>query len=109
MGERYKLKITPLACRDIDRVLAYISGSLKNPGAAADLLEKIEEEIENIRQFPHSYPDCSYYFVPLENYRHAVVGSYALFFRVMEESHTVEVLRFLYTKMDFSKVPIQTD
>jgi len=106
MDAKYKLKITPLAYSDIDKALAYISQRLMNPDAAINLLDEIEKEINNIRDYPRSYPDCKYYFIPSEDYRHTLIGNYALFFRVVDDSHTVEVLRFLYTRMDFSKIQI---
>lgn len=109
MDVRYKLKITPLAYNDIDKVLDYISSNLMNPDAAADLYGKIEKKMQDITKFPFSYPDCKYYFIPLENYRHTAIGNYVLFYRVAEESHTVEILRFLYSRMDFSKIQIQID
>lgn len=109
MDTKYKLKITPLAYHDIDSALAYSSPKLQNPDASANMLEKVDEEITNIRQFPRSYPDCQYYFIPNENYRHAIIGNYALFFRVVDEKRTVEVLRFLYSGMDFSKIQIKVD
>lgn len=100
----YGLKITPLAYNDIDNALGYSSGNLMNPEAAAALFDEIEEKLQFVRACPYSYLDCQYYFVPLESYRHVVIGRYALFFRVREDRYEVELLRFLYGRMDFSKI-----
>lgn len=102
MAERYNLEITPLAYQDIDQALDYIRTQLANPKSAAKLYKKIEQKIESIRVFPYACPDCVYYFIPDTSYRHAVIGNYLLTFRVKEASHTVQILRFVYARRDFS-------
>lgn len=109
MDEKYTLKITPAAYNDIESVLKYLSMNLTNPDAAANLLDEIENKMQEICFFPFSYPDCSYYFLAEKGYRHVLVGSYVLFFYVREEAHRVEVLRFLYSGRDFSRLRINQD
>lgn len=106
MDGKYKYRFTALAYEDIDSVLEYISTKLENPTAAADLFDRMEAEVQKCRDYPFSYPDCKHFVIDDTNYRHINIGNYTLFFRVKEEEHVIEILRFLYSGRDFSQIPI---
>lgn len=109
MEKPYQLEFTPLAYHDIDRALEYVRVQLANETASEKLLEKIGRKIETICNFPYAFPDCRYYFISEENYRHTLIGNYVLFFRVLEERHAVQILRFVYAHRDFSALQMEED
>lgn len=107
MENRYRLKFTPIAFSDIDEAMIYISGNLANPAAAGRLFEELEEAIEKIRSFPYAFADCSYYMIPDGNIRHIRVNNYVLIYEIVEERKIIHILRFLYSKIDFTQINIK--
>lgn len=107
MENRYGLKFTPIAISDIDEAMIYISGNLANPAAANRLFEELEEAIDKIRCFPYAFADCSYYMVSDKNIRHIRVNNYILIYEIVEERKMIHVLRFRYSKTDFTQINIK--
>jgi len=105
----YQYKFTPLAVSDIDDALDYIANVLFNKFASDKLFCLIENEISAIRENPFSYPDCSYYMIDDTSLRHAVIGNYELFFEIREKEKTINILRFLYGKMDITNISIKAE
>lgn len=106
MVQNYKIRFTAIAYQDIDNTLDYISKNLCNPIAASNLYDQIESTIPSLKEFPYSFPDCQNFFLFDDKYRHVIIGNYGLFFRIKDSTSTVEILRFLYLKIDFSKINI---
>lgn len=100
MANKYNYQFTDLALSDLEYTLSYISNYLMNKKAARDLLSLIENAIECICEFPYSYPDCSYYFIEDSAIRHATIKNYIIVYRVNEETSTIEILRFKYSKQN---------
>ncbi|MDE6241266.1 MAG: type II toxin-antitoxin system RelE/ParE family toxin [Anaeroplasmataceae bacterium] len=98
MANKYSFKFTDLAINDIETALNYISVNLMNRKSASELLSYIEKTIENICIFPYSYPDCSYYFIRDNTIRHTNIKNYILVYRINEETSSIELLRFKYSK-----------
>ena len=98
MVNKYNYQFTDLALADLENVLSYISNTLMNKKAARDLLALLDNTIERICDFPYSYPYCSYYFIEDSVIRHATIKNYVLVYRVNEETSTIEILRFKYSK-----------
>ena len=104
---KYKYYITPLAEQDIDSALNYISTELCNTQAALDLLEDIEQSIGHIVAFPFALPDCKVFLITDPNIRHTYVNNYCLIYEVKEASEQINILRFLYCKIDFTKLEVK--
>ena len=94
----YNYEFTELAINDIDETLNYITNNLCNKKAAVDLMKDIEKSIYNICMFPHAYPDCKYYYIKDENFRHAIINNYILLFKIYETK--IVFLRFKYSKQN---------
>ena len=107
MQTEYVFKFTPLAQSDIEEALEYISVDLDNPAAARKLFERINSAIELICTFPFSQPDCGVYLIADKNIRHVNIGNYVLIYEVVEANREIHILRFKYSKMDFSSINIK--
>ena len=102
----YLYKFTPLAVSDIDDALDYISGTLMNPEAAANLFSSMQSEILRICDNPYAFPDCSHYLIDDSTIRHSVIGRHVLIFEVSESERLIKILRFLYGARDITHTPI---
>ena len=78
MGE-YKVEITARAKRDMREVHAYISGTLKEPNIADELLGKIETKILTLKSMPLRHAVERDEQLKLRNLRKLIVGSYLVF------------------------------
>ncbi|MDY4008938.1 MAG: type II toxin-antitoxin system RelE/ParE family toxin [Candidatus Limiplasma sp.] len=90
----YKLMITQKAEDDLDAILGYIFTELKNPEAAAHLMDEIDHRYEHLENNPSIYAECMQPLLKPMHYRKVVIGGYLMIFRVDEEAKTVFVERF---------------
>ena len=92
----YSYELTELVIKDIDETIEYITKKLCNKKAASDLMIELEKTIDNICEFPNSYPDCKYYFIKDELIRHAVINNYILVYKICD--NRIIFVRFKYSK-----------
>ena len=75
----YSIKITPKAEEDLEQIYSYISKELFAKQSAENLLDKIEENIMRLREFPFS---CNYVddeFLRSKGYRKLIIDNYIAF------------------------------
>lgn len=92
----YNIFISEEAHNDIDSVLDYIVNSLKNPTAAQNLLNKIEEIYISIADNPLMYARCNDGRLQKDGYRKVVINNYILIYRIDETNNLVYIVRFFY-------------
>ena len=95
-GKRYSLKFNQKAYEDIDQIFSYITEILYNEVAAENLIDKIEQSVRRLQEFPYS---CSYVSDDLlkeKGYRKLVVDNYIVFYLVDETEKRVIVMRILF-------------
>ncbi|MCH5158936.1 MAG: type II toxin-antitoxin system RelE/ParE family toxin [Clostridiales bacterium] len=107
MANKYGFRFTPLAESDIDSALSYISITLCNGQAALKLLSDIEKTITTICEFPYSFADCKRFLVQDENIRHVSIDNYVFIYEIREQEKQLNILRFLYSRMDLAKTDIR--
>ena len=100
----YKLKILPIAKKDIDNIVSYIANNLKNPSAARNLVQKIIYEFNLILEFPYG----SSIYIPLKKlnyeYRSTKVKNFLIFYTIDESKKTITIIRILYEKMNIHNI-----
>ncbi len=84
----YKVIIAQAALRDLEKISAYIARH--NAGAAHAFCLKMLEEAESLRTFP----ERGGLIVERPGARFVVVAPYLVVYRIEEQLHVVNVLRF---------------
>ncbi len=102
MSEKhYKLCILPLFEEDLNEIVDYIAGRLRNPIAAEHLLDAVENAIHERLPFAeafepyHSSRDREYPYYRIQ------VNNFTVFYVVIGD--VMEVRRILYSRRDWKK------
>ena len=100
----YKIQITPAAQNDIGETVDYLVTKLKNPMAAARLLNQIRLCYQEIQKYPGMYAQCSDSRLREKGYRKAVIDNFVLIYHPLETEHTIFVMGFFYGGRDYEKM-----
>ena len=105
----YSLNITEIAEYDILKTVKYIADVLKNPIAANNLLDEIEKHEKNLENNPNIYPYVPDEYFAQKNIKFMIIKNYLMFFTIDEENEIVNVIRFLYGRMDWKNILKDTE
>lgn len=97
----YSLKFTPRAGEDLEQIYSYITGKLFDLTAANNLLEKIENSIMRLKDFPCSCSLVSDELLKSKGYRKLIVENYIVFHLVNESEKQVVIMRILYGAQNY--------
>lgn len=97
----YNLKFTPKAGKDLEQIYIYISEKLFNTPAANDLLEKTENGIKNLKDFPYSGSFVSDESLKNKGYRKLIIENYIIFYLINEPDKQVVIMRILYGAQNY--------
>ena len=98
----YKILVTKSSESDLDSVLLYISGTLKNRSAAGSLLKKVKDNITMLDSSPLAFP--VYPHISKVSYRFIRVGNYLIFYHVDESKKIVCIDRLLYSARNIETI-----
>lgn len=99
----YSLKFTPKAGEDLEQVYSYISEKLFNSSAANDLLEKIEQNIMRLKNFPYSCSLVSDELLKSKGYRKLIIENYIVFHLINESEKQIVIMRILYGAQNYQE------
>ena len=100
----YKIEFLPIAKRDIDDIIYYISHNLKNITASKKLRDLFMRSLDNIIEFPYG---CSVYQsvgTLKYEYRSYRVKNFLMFYIVDEKKKLITIVRVLYQKMNINNI-----
>lgn len=100
----YKLEILPIAKKDIDHIIYYISHNLKNITAAKKMGDLFINSLDKILDFPYGYSKYELPRILKSEYRCFKVKNYLIFYTINEDKKIVTIMRVLYKKMNFSNI-----
>lgn len=100
----YKLEILPIAKKEIENILFYISYNLKNISAARDLSRQIFECMNTILLFPFGASIYKTKRKLEKEYRFVKVKNYLIFYTINEDIKVITIARVLYRKMNISNI-----
>jgi len=98
----YRYEFTPLAEQDLDEILDYISNDLFSPQSADRLLDRIEQEVESVCDFPFSRPLVADQILSAKGYRIIVVENFNLFYII--EDGVIVIYRVLYGRRNYTEL-----
>lgn len=104
----YKIEYSIPSKEDIKQSVAYISYQLKNKIAARSLANEVNKLLDILSETPRRSPIVRDSFLAMYGIRLARVKNYFLFYIVDEDTKTIYILRFLYSRRDWIKI-LKTD
>lgn len=100
----YRIEFLPIAKKDIDDIIYYVSHKLKNITASKKLRDLFMSSLDYIVEFPYG---CSVY-KPIKNlkneYRSYRVKNFLMFYTINEDKNLITIVRVLYKKMDINNI-----
>ena len=100
----YELEFLPIAKKDMDDIIYYVSNNLKNNLASKRLAKSIIDGANSVLEFPYG---CSIYkpVRTLNNeYRSMKIKNFLMFYTINEEKKLITVVRVLYQRMDINSI-----
>lgn len=100
----YKIEFLPIAKKDIDDILNYISHNLKNITAAKKLSILFMKGFDYIIEFPYGSSIYKFSNTLKYEYRSYRVKNFLIFYIIDEKQKKITIVRILYKKMDIRNI-----
>jgi len=99
MLQKSKIKYAPSAIDDMDEIFSYISKD--NISAAEAALDKIDDEISKLSEFPNmgSLLSDEEYTLIQRGYRFIIISPYIVFYRII--NNAIIIHRILHERRDY--------
>lgn len=98
----YKLRINPLARQDLLDIKDYVTNEFDSPTAAVNIVLKIIESYEKLKEFPMLGIELSSKIDVVTSYRYLITGNYIVFYKI--DDNYVSIYRILYARRDYIKI-----
>ena len=95
---RYTVYISKQADQDLRSIYEYIAFSLSSPESALSQLNRLEEKIIGLNEFPFRFP------VYKNDIRYVPIDNYLVFYTVDETKQTAFIVRVMYGKRDVENI-----
>ena len=95
MSKKYKIEYLPIAENDLTEIYEYILND--NPSAAINLIDRIDESISKLADFPFMGVTPNDPRLRLLGYRMLIIDAYHVFYVVLHDE-IVEIRRILHGK-----------
>ncbi|ACL70124.1 type II toxin-antitoxin system mRNA interferase toxin, RelE/StbE family [Halothermothrix orenii] len=99
MSKKYKILYLPIARKDLIEIIEYIQQD--NPSAALELLNKIEETISKLENFPYMGTQPKDSLLQYKGYRVLIIESFLVFYVVKGNKSEVEIRRIIHGKRKY--------
>lgn len=99
--ERYEVKLTGYALRELNGIYGYIAHALLEPQTARKLIGRIEEAIDSLSCMPERCAERKVGAYASCGYRQLLVGNYTIIFRIEEEQKRVIIVTVRYSASKF--------
>lgn len=91
-----------MATEDLMEIRDYITKELENSTAAVNVVRKIIENYEQLKEFPMMGVDLSTKINVKTDFRYLISGNYIVFYRA--DNEFVYIYRILYAGRDYLKI-----
>ena len=95
--EKYSVRMTARALRDLDAIYEYIAKSILIPETAISLVEEIETGINSLESMPQRCPERRVGNYANKGYRQLFIRHYTVVFRIDEQGKQVVVVTIRYS------------
>lgn len=93
---KYSIKFTLLAKNDLEEIFDYISNFLFAEKSALNLINKIEESVMKLSDFPYSGVVVIDETLKAKGYRKLVIDNYIIFYLINEDKKEAIIMRCIY-------------
>ncbi len=100
----YKIEFLPIAKKDIDDIIYYISNNLKNRTAAINLSKEFIKGANSILEFPYGLSEYRTNNKLNNVYRSIKIKKFLMFYTINEKDKIITIVRVLYQKMDINSI-----
>lgn len=97
-----KLRMTPIALKDLKEIKSYISEELLSEEAALRTIKQIIESYERLVEFPLMGKKLSSVIYADKEYRFIIAEKYIIFYKVEEEF--ISIYRILYGRRNYMEI-----
>ncbi len=94
--DKYKVKITPRAIRELDSIYEYIAKEKLAPENSKGQVDRIKKAILHLDTFPQSHQERKEGRYAGKGYRQLLIDNYIAIFRIDEADKTVYVVTIQY-------------
>lgn len=94
--DKYRVKVTPRAIRDLDSIYEYIAKEKSAPENAKGQTDRIKEAVLGLDTFPQSHQERNEGRFAGRGYRQLLIDNYLAIFRIDEEEKNVYVVAVQY-------------
>ena len=97
----YRINITDKAKQDILGITAYITNELHEPAIAVKTVDAILDAIYTLEEMPNRIGPVKDERLAEMGIRPLYVKNYTVFFRIVESTQVVDIIRLLYSRRDW--------
>lgn len=94
--DKYQVKITPRAIRELDGIYEYIANEKLATENANGQIQRIKQAILSLKTFPQSHQERNEGRYAGKGYRQLLIDNYIAIFRIDETHRTVYVITIQY-------------
>lgn len=102
--KRYKVWYSLPAKTDLKAIYRYIAVELRAGSTAKRQTDRIRKEIKELNLFPEKFPAVDWEPWSSENVRKMPVDNFIVYYRVIHEDQSVEVVRIFYGGRDIENL-----
>ena len=100
----YKLEFLPIAKKDIEDIIYYITNNLNNRTTAINLSKDFIKGANNILDFPYGSSEYKTKYGLKNVYRSLKIKNFLMFYTINEKDKIITIVRVLYQKMDINNI-----
>lgn len=99
--DKYIIKFTAHARKDLDRIFFYIASELYAPQAATCIMKMIDQSISNLSTQPFIAPLINDEFLSKKGLRKLVAEDYIILYKVQKTANNVMIYRIVNGKTNY--------
>lgn len=100
----YRITLTKRAADDITAIGDYIAFTLSEPDTSRNFIKGLKTSISRLKLFPYKFPFVQDSILQKQNIRCMPYKNYYIFYKIIENTRTVVILRIGYNKRNWQKI-----